>query len=64
MDNKKKFPVVPKELLEELEKRFPDRCPEPTTSLDEIRIKTGQVSVVKFLRSIFEVQNRNVLENK
>lgn len=63
MDNRKRFPVVSKELLEELEKRFPDRCPELSASIDEIRFKSGQVSVVLFLRSIFDNQNRNILEN-
>jgi hypothetical protein len=63
MDNKKRFPVVSKELIEELEKRFPDRSPDLSTPIDEIRYKSGQVSVVKLLRSMFDVQNRNILEN-
>jgi hypothetical protein len=58
----KKFHIVTKELLEELEKRFPDRCPEPDLSLDEIRFKQGQVSVVRFLRAHHEAQSKNVLE--
>jgi hypothetical protein len=58
----KKFHIVSKELLEELEKRFPDRCPEPDLSLDEIRFKQGQVSVVRFLRAHHEAQSKNVLE--
>lgn len=60
----KKFPPVPKVILEELEKRFPDICPEPTLSNDEIRFKQGQVSVIRFLRTTFDFQNRNILENK
>lgn len=62
--NNKKFPPIPKVLLEELEKRFPDVCPEPDLSLDQIRFKQGQVSVIRFLQSNFEFQNRNILENK
>ena len=62
MDNSKRFPVVSKELIEELERRFPDRSPELATSIDEIRFKSGQVSVVKLLRTMFDVQNRNILE--
>lgn len=57
-----KFPLVSKELLLELEKRFPDVCPEPDLTLDQIRIKQGQVSVVRFLRTQFDSQSNNVLE--
>jgi hypothetical protein len=61
---KKKFPIVTKELLEELEARFPDNCPDTNLSLDEIRIKQGQVSVIRLLRSMFEAQTKNILENR
>lgn len=57
-----KFPLVSKELLQELEKRFPDTCPEPDLSLDQIRFKQGQVSVIRFLRSQFDLQSTNILE--
>lgn len=57
-----KFPLVPKELLEELEKRFPDRLPDHHESLDSIRFRTGQVSVVRHLRHQFELQSQNILE--
>jgi hypothetical protein len=60
----KKFPIVTKELLSELEQRFPDKCPESNLSFDEIRFKQGQVSVVRLLRSAFEAQTKNVLEKK
>jgi hypothetical protein len=62
MENKK-FPIVSKELLEELTKRFPDRLPDYEESLDSIRFRTGQVSVVRLLRKQFDQQNLNVLEN-
>jgi hypothetical protein len=62
MDNFK-FPLVSKELLAELEKRFPDRAPEIGDSHDSILIQTGQVSVVRFLRHQFDLQNQNILEN-
>lgn len=64
MSSNKKFPPIPKEVLEVLEERFPDICPEPTLSLDEIRIKQGQITVIRFLRSTFDFQNQNILENK
>ena len=63
MDNLK-FPPVSKELLAELERRFPDRLPDfAQEPLDIIRHKQGQVSVIRFLRTQFEKQNRNILEN-
>ena len=64
MGNDRRFPVVSKELLEELERRFPDICPDSELSIDEIRIKQGQISVIRFLRSNFNFQNQNILENK
>ena len=60
---KKKFPLVSKELLEELEKRFPDRLPDYEESIDSLRFRTGQVSVIRLLRKQFDQQNLNVLEN-
>lgn len=62
MDNNK-FPVVSKELLEELEKRFPDRLPENHTTLDQYILRQGRVEVVRFLRHQFNLQNQNILEN-
>ena len=59
---KQKFPKVPKELLEELEKCFPDICPEVDLSIEAIRVKQGQVSVIRFLRAIFNKQTQNILE--
>lgn len=58
-----RFPLITKELLDELEARFPDLMPEPSDSFDTIRFKQGQVSVIRFLRTIFDNQNRNILEN-
>ena len=62
MENNK-FPNISKELLEVLEKRFPDRSPDGDETLDEIRFKSGQVSVVRLLRYHFNLQNQNILEN-
>lgn len=62
MDNFK-FPPVSKELLAELERRFPDRLPDsPQEMLDQIRHKQGQVSVIRFLRTQFDLQNNTILE--
>ena len=49
-----KLPPVSKELIVWLKQVYPDRMPENTESLDTIRFKQGQISVVKTLISIEE----------
>ena len=60
--NNKRFPPISKELLEELENRFPDLMPDQSDSIDTIRFKQGQISIIRFLRTTFDNQNRNILE--
>ncbi len=64
MDKTKRLPIVSKDLLEDLEKRFLDKMPGPDLSYEQILFQSGQVSVVRFLRSAFEAQTKNVLENR
>lgn len=40
------------ELLEALELMFPEKTPELTDSVDQIRYASGQRSVIRFLRSL------------
>lgn len=61
MSQSKRFPDVPKALLEELEKRFPDRVPENHTSLDDIYRKQGEATVLRLLRNQFDQQTKSVL---
>lgn len=61
MDNQR-FPVVPKELLEELEKRFPDRMPDHPMPHPDYLLRQGHSQVVRFLRHQFNLQNQNILE--
>lgn len=49
------FPAVPLALVEELEHRYPDRCPSPDASDREIWMAVGQARLVAFLR---EMSNR------
>lgn len=56
------FPHIPNDLLDELEKRFPDRMPDLQDNLDHIRVAQGQVSVIRFLKHQFQLQNQNILE--
>lgn len=57
------LPVVPKDLLDALEVRFPERCPEPEWSDREIWIRAGERRVVRFLKRVFEQQNENILRD-
>lgn len=57
------LPVVPKDLLEALEDRFPERCPDPSWSDREIWMRVGARQVIRFLRLEFESQNENVMRD-
>lgn len=57
------LPVVPKDLLDALDARFPERCPEPEWSDREIWIRAGERRVVRFLKRICEQQNENILRD-
>ena len=61
MDNLK-FPTISKELLEVLEKRFPDRLPDGPVSLEKYLVRQGNAEVVRLLRHQFDLQNQNILE--
>ena len=57
------LPVIPKDLLDALEHRFPERCPEPEWSDREIWMRVGERRVIRLLRRAYEQQQENVLEN-
>ncbi len=52
------FPSVPAELLEALERAFPDRCPDSELSDAEIRERIGECRVVRFLKRHHQRQER------
>lgn len=53
------FPHVSKSLVERLNVLYPNRCPEITDPDRLIWIKSGQRSVIEFLRSRHEEQTDN-----
>ncbi len=55
------LPYVDKELIEWLEKVFPDRTPTLEMSDREIWIQRGNVNVVLKLRDLYEEQVKNSL---
>lgn len=50
-------PMIPPDLLRWLERRYPDRCPSPTLTLDDIRVRQGEVGVIRALRSLYDSQH-------
>lgn len=57
------FPTIPKDLLEALEKVYPNKLPDnPKVTLSEVNFAQGQQQVVTFLRTQYERQNKNILE--
>lgn len=55
------FPPIPPDVLSALSKQFPERAPHAFETLEEMRWRGGQVSVVRFLQRIFNEQNENIL---
>lgn len=54
---KVQFPFVPPDMLEALEKAFPDRLPhDPNLPHTEMAALIGRQSVIRFLRRQMEVQ--------
>ena len=53
--------TISKELIEELERRFPQKCPKVNDRIEEIFHYAGQAGIVAYLRESYEEQNRTVL---
>jgi hypothetical protein len=58
----KGLPSVSKALLEALEERFPERCPEIDWEDRRIWFYSGQRELIKFLRAEYDNQNKTVLK--
>jgi len=54
------LPVISEQLLQALDKRFPDVMPD-TQNIYNISHLQGQVSVVRLLKRAHEAQNENIL---
>lgn len=48
--------LIPKGLVEELDQRFPERCPRATDSERAIWMYVGTRSLVRFLKEQYEAQ--------
>lgn len=58
-----RLPVVDEDLLDYLERMFPDRCPKLEDDQNTVWFKAGAASVARHLRAVYEQQNENILEN-
>lgn len=50
------FPLIPEDLAKELDRRFPEKCPDPTKTSREIWMQAGRRDVVRFLLDKFRKQ--------
>ena len=52
-------PPIPLNVVEYLERIFPDKAPGPHETIDLVRYKSGQASVHRHLRGVYEDQVKN-----
>ena len=62
MKNIQEFPPLDKALIEALKELFPDTSAELNWSDREVWYRSGQSSVIKFLKSKFDEQNETITE--
>ena len=56
------MPLISESLLKRLESLFPDKCPDLTNTEKDVWFKSGQVSVIRFLRQTYNEQlQQNIL---
>ncbi len=60
--DKSDFPHIPVALLNRLDALFPEKAPNPQETYDQLMVRAGQVSVIRFLKSEHEAQNADLLD--
>lgn len=56
------MPMISEAVVKRLEELFPDKCPDLTNSEKDVWFKSGQVSVIRFLRQTYNEQlQQNIL---
>lgn len=62
MEDEIALPVLSESLIVRLEMLFPDKCPDLTEEQKDVWFKSGQVSVIRFLRQTYNEQlQKNIL---
>jgi hypothetical protein len=64
MQDKSQFPPIDKALILALDKLFPNESADINLLEKYIWYKSGQVSVVNFLKRKFDEQNETIIEDK
>lgn len=58
-----RHPAVPKELLEHLERAYPDRAPDPSDSERVVWMKAGTADLIRKLRHHFTKQTEEAMRS-
>jgi hypothetical protein len=62
MEDEIVLPALSESLVVRLEMLFPDKCPDLTEEQKDVWFKSGQVSVIRFLRQTYNEQlQKNIL---
>lgn len=56
------FPPIPLDILDALQKRFPERSPNEAETYGELMVRAGEARVLRFLRQEYLHQQDNVLD--
>jgi hypothetical protein len=64
MDEELRFPPIPKDIIDALNERFPERSASLGEKIEEIMFKAGQRDVIRFLNAQFDEQNKTILTNR
>lgn len=54
-------PLVTLDLVTYLETKFPNKCPEVSASVDEVRALAGEQRVIAFIKRMYRDQDRKSL---
>ena len=63
-DKQTPCPNISEQLIQHLKERFPERSPSPGETLDELRHRGGQASVVRYLTEQFNRQNETIYSHE
>lgn len=58
------FPPISKALVDALEERCPEKCPELTMTEKEIWFYAGQRQIVRLVKKAYEEQNETILSKE
>jgi len=58
------FPTISKALINALEERCPEKCPELTMTEKEIWFYAGQRQIVRLMKKAYEEQNETILSKE